>query len=116
MSEIFLFLDDCRNPEMVYPSLPATTSVVVVRSYAAAVEYVEKWGCPTTVSFDHDLGDIHAGVDEKTGYSFALYLVDRDLDSAGNFLPPNFKFYVHSANPIGAAKISELLNSYLRFR
>lgn len=68
-------------------------------------------GCPTFISFDHDLGP-----DEKTGYDLAKWLVERDLDSNGAFIPATFEFYVHSQNPVGAANIRNYLQRYLEYK
>src|SRR5690606_38036207 len=57
-----MFLDDER-----YPS---TVNWVIVRSYEQAVEIIKEIGLPSFISFDHDLGE------GKSGYDFALYLID----------------------------------------
>jgi hypothetical protein len=67
-------------------------------------------GCPDFVSFDHDLGDRH----EPTGYDVAKWMVNKDLDMDGEFMPDKFMFEVHSANPPGRENIAGLLNSYLK--
>lgn len=72
-----------------------------------AIEIIDKRGCPNHISFDHDLG-----MEERTGYDFADWLVDKDLDNPG-FLPSDFTYNVHSANPVGAANIRGLLSRYL---
>lgn len=95
-----LFLDDIRDPSGFY--------WVVARSYKDAVEKVKEYGFPTFVSFDHDLGE------GKTGYDFAKYLVELDMDT--NTMPQNFDFLVHSANPVGAKNICAYLRNYLEFK
>jgi len=97
---IKLFIDDIRNPP--------TDDYVVVRSYAEAVGYMRINGCPDYISFDHDLGD-----NVPTGYDIAKWMVERDLNDKGKFIPANFHFDVHSANPVGAENIRSLLNRYL---
>ncbi|ADO72997.1 cyclic-phosphate processing receiver domain-containing protein [Stigmatella aurantiaca] len=62
------------------------------------------------ISFDHDLGE-----NQGTGYDLAHWLVDQDHDGAIRMLR-DFAFNVHSANPVGTANISALLNSYLKSR
>jgi len=96
-----MFIDDER--------FPVDDTMIVVRSFDEATAYVIEHGCPTFISFDHDLGI------GKTGYDFANWLIDRDLDISG-FMPENFHFDVHSQNPIGARNIREVLNSYLKFK
>lgn len=97
---ISLYLDDERIPK-------TDRHWKIVRSYDEAVSYVIAYGLPTHVSFDHDLG---LG---KSGYDFAKWIVEYDLDHPGT-IPDGFSFNVHSANPVGAANISGLITSYLR--
>jgi hypothetical protein len=99
-----LYLDDIRCPGHV------GSGWLIARSYEEAIEIVKQNECPFYVSFDHDLGDANA----KTGYDFAKWLVEQDLDHG--ILPDNFDFNVHSANPVGAANITGLLDSYLKTR
>lgn len=95
-----LFLDDEREP--------VGNDWVIVRSYDEAVAYVEGNGFPSYVSFDHDLGE------GKTGYDFAKWLVEKDMDE--DWLPDNFFFYVHSQNPVGAENIRKYIIDYMRFK
>lgn len=101
-----LFLDDERDPP---GKNPPSGLWVVVRSYASAVHFVTEHGAPRFISFDHDLGD------GETGFDFAKWLTDADMDGAIR-LPQDFDFVVHSQNPIGAKNIQSLLSSYLDFR
>lgn len=98
-----MFLDDER--------FPVTDDFTIVRSCGSAIKLMNEKGCPEYVSFDHDLGVI-----EETGFSLAVYMVEKDMDMEGKFIPENFQFYVHSQNPIGAEKIRHYLNSYLDYR
>lgn len=100
-----MFLDDVRDPSWVYPQLDSS-NWIVCRSFEQAQDVMADLGWPEWISFDHDLGD---GV--ASGYDLAKYLVNWDLDM-GN-MPPNFHFEVHSANPVGAANIRNLLSHYL---
>ena len=102
-----LYLDDVRD-------LP-DESFDLARSYDEAVLFVKENGIPTFISFDHDLG-----VDENekllpTGFDFAKWLVEMDMDNIYKF-PENFSFNVHSANPVGKANIEGYLNNYLKSR
>jgi hypothetical protein len=99
-----LYLDDIRTP--VTPS-----DWQICRSYEEAVTYCTVFGCPSLISFDHDLGD-----EVPTGYDLAKWLVELDLDADGKFIPRDFTFNVHSANPVGAENIKGVLNRYLAFR
>lgn len=108
-----LFLDDIRqSPDDTW---------TIARSYDTAVSIVESHGFPDIVSFDHDLGD-----DEKTGATFARFLVDLDLDKGvmpGRapseplaVMPAGFAYMVHSANPVGRDNIVGLLDRYMRWK
>jgi hypothetical protein len=102
-----LYLDDLRD-------LP-DESYILARSYEEAVLYVKENGIPPFISFDHDLG---VDEDEKllpTGFDFAKWLVEMDMDNIYKF-PENFSFYVHSANPVGKANIESYLSNYLKSR
>lgn len=101
-----LFIDDIRNP----PENQADWSIV--RSYDDTIAYMKSMGCPEFISFDHDLGDRNA----KTGYDVVKWMVERDLDTNGEFIPIDFNFTVHSANPVGAKNIQILLDNYLHER
>ena len=118
----YLFLDDERKPSDVtwvliggVGSWGATWEVV--RSCAEAKEWVLKNGFPDVISFDHDLSEIHYAndySDESTGYDFARWLIERDMDM--HSMPDNFSFTVHSKNPVGAENIAGLLNNYINFK
>lgn len=96
-----LFIDDIRDP--------VTDDFVVVRSYSESLVYLRAFGCPEFISFDHDLGDAK----ENTGFDVVKWMVERDLNNNGEFIPDNFEYYVHSANPVGKANIIGLLENYL---
>ena len=63
---------------------------------------------PETISFDHDLGT------GKTGDDFAKWLIDQHLDGMFKF-KSNFKFLVHSANPVGSVNIRKRLDNFLKY-
>ncbi|MNK75747.1 hypothetical protein D3C87_952970 [compost metagenome] len=108
-----LYIDDLRNPP--------DRSWVVVRSVAAAQEYIETYGFPSFISFDHDLGMkgkiLPSGlwVGEETlqpdGYDFAKWLCDQDMETPW-MSRLKFSYQVHSSNPVGAANITGYLNNY----
>lgn len=111
---MYLFLDDLRNPgDVTWILLPHYNDWIIVRSYDAAIKHVIEHGWPTFISFDHDLGDVEFVDNEKSGYTFANWLVEYSLD--GNTMPVDFKFTVHSKNPIGAKKITSLLENYMKY-
>ena len=102
-----MFLDDLRVPKNDYD--------VIVRSYDEAVSFVKENGIPVFISFDHDLGCDEKGEVLKSGYDFAKWLVDMDIENIYK-LPKDFRFNVHSANPIGRNNINAILNNYLYFK
>ena len=110
-----LFLDDIRFPADVRYDLGPYKNVVICRTVDDAVWCVEQYGVPTTISFDHDLADVHyiIGDGEKTGYTFAKwfwgYIMDNNLA-----IPPNFWYYVHSMNPVGAENIRRYMINFLK--
>lgn len=109
-----LFIDDLRSPSEAANPL-GISKWVIARSVPQAKELVTVRGAPTVVSFDHDLGQEEG----NDGYEFAKWLVEKDLDAVENhteFLPPDFKFQVHSANQIGAGNIEHLLTNWLRYK
>ena len=100
-----IFLDDIRDPEFVWPNEPAS-NWTVCRSVEEAIGIFWAQGWPRFVSFDHDLGE-HT----PSGMGFAHFLIEVDLEQ--DSMPANFRFHVHSANPVGASNISGLLVSYM---
>ena len=98
---IRMYLDDIRDP--------VGTFDYIARSSGLAINFMDDIGCPNFISFDHDLG----GTD--TAMRVVKYMVEMDLDNPG-WIPEDFSFFVHSANPVGAANITGYLNAYLRSR
>lgn len=97
-----LFIDDERFPVVANNPL-----IIIARNYPAAKEAFEVFGCPSFISFDHDLGQY-----SQTGYDIAKLLIEMDMDRDGKWMPSDFHFYVHSQNPVGGRNIYNLLNSY----
>lgn len=95
-----IFLDDERQPR-------SEDFDLIVRSYSEAVKSFDDYGCPLYMSFDHDLGD------DKTGMDVVHYMVEKDMDEGGKFIPPTFEFDVHSTNSVGRDNIIFLLKGYL---
>ena len=117
-----LFIDDERMPRDVTWVLIGGVGSwgadwQIVRSLEEGKAWVLANGFPDVISFDHDLGEAHYGQDYsdgKTGYDFAKWLVEHDMDT--NTMPANFKFTVHSKNPTGSANIQSLLDNYIRHK
>ena len=118
--KIYLYLDDVRTP--IDPTWQ------VVRSYDEFVAHIELNGLENyqCISFDHDLGEEamqeyfrnvkpngkidYSNIKEKTGMDCAHWVVNKAV-STGIYLPIT---YVHSANPVGAENISNLINNYYK--
>jgi hypothetical protein len=116
-----LFIDDqCRelNPSTQKPYrdcsvIDNSRVYVLADTYEEAINLITKNGCPSFISFDHDLGLVNSE-ESKNGYDLAKFIVDLDLDLQGKFIPYNFDFQVHSKNPIGAKNIITYLSNYLK--
>jgi len=66
---------------------------------------------PEFMSFDNDLGEDENKTVLPDGYAVTKWLVyDSGLDLT------NFKFKVHSANPVAKNQIEGLLNNYIKFQ
>lgn len=102
-----LFLDDERDPPRLRQD---QAPFVVCRSMEGAIEEIGRRGPPAYVSFDNDLGT------DREGRHLAQWLVEKDLNAGGRWLPEDFDFYVHSQNVAAAAAIRNLLDQYLRHR
>ncbi|WP_308410675.1 cyclic-phosphate processing receiver domain-containing protein [Burkholderia pseudomallei] len=77
-----------------------------MRSSAEAIDLLQTHGCPKLVSFGHDLGG------DDTAMVAVRWLIERDVDQGGQFIPPEFRFQVHSANPVGRENITGLLGGW----
>jgi hypothetical protein len=98
-----MYLDDIRTPAV-------PEDWIIVRSSQQAIEYVQQYGMPASASFDHDLGG------EDTTMIFLKWLVEMDMHEPYKFIPKDFCYTVHSANPVGKENIKGYLNSYIKFR
>ncbi|WP_027803557.1 cyclic-phosphate processing receiver domain-containing protein [Paraburkholderia dilworthii] len=98
----WLYIDDLRDAP--------GREWIVARSSCEAIELLKERGCPARVSFDHDLGG------DDIAIVVVRWMVETDLDCSGRFIPDQFEFSVHSANPVGAANIRGLLESYLSYK
>ena len=97
-----LFIDDIRTPKAEFDA--------ITRSSLETIEFLVRNGCPSFISFDHDLGG------DDTAMTIIKFMVETDMDLDYNFIPWGFDFNVHSANPVGAANINGYLNAYLNQR
>jgi hypothetical protein len=97
---VILYVDDIRNPPF-----PA----VVARSYAEAISMLESTEFEI-ISLDHDLACFD-GDRELTGYDVAIWLEERA--HSGIAVP---EIRIHSANPVGRARIQSVIDSIRRMR
>lgn len=104
MTDWNLFIDDERFPP------EDGQQWVIARSAIDVAMEVSSRGMPSFISFDHDLGE-----NRVTGHGIAKLLIGLDQDGVHTF-PDNFRFYVHSQNPVGKLNIESLLFSYLSFK
>ena len=96
---IKMYIDDIRIPKGHFD--------VITRNSETSKEYMIRYGCPNFISFDHDLGG------DDTSIDIVKFMIEMDLDSEGDFIPTDFSWYVHSANPVGSANINGYLKSYI---
>lgn len=99
-----LYLDDIR--------FPTDSTYIIARTVEEAQQLIQKYGVPDFISFDHDLGVDDVGNLLPTGYDFAKWLIEMDMDGDIE-LSYNFTFVVHSQNPVGAENIRVYLSNYL---
>lgn len=100
-----LFIDDERWP--VEPDW------VIARTPLQAIQAFEHYGIPTEIAFDFDLGTDSAG-QKLEAIEFVNYLWN--LAEEGKLLfPQDFKYYIHSQNPIGAARIQSKMDQMLHY-
>ena len=83
-----LYLDDVR---------PAPEGWVLVKTAAECISFLKTFGVEC-LSLDHDLGD---NVD--TGYTVVCWMEENDIW-------PTHKPSVHSANPVGRARMQQVID------
>ncbi|MFA7408275.1 MAG: cyclic-phosphate processing receiver domain-containing protein [Anaerolineaceae bacterium] len=131
-----LFIDDERIPEdvtWVAYTDPEIRDFEVARNISHVVELLAFHGSmPDFISFDHDLGDHTASGAQIAKFLIALDMADQhDLyfygsevkqeflkildDNRSKFrFSSDFKFVVHSQNPVGKQNIEGILRGYLQ--
>ena len=130
-----LFLDDIRVPfdcaKYMRPDdlkyMYEDVEWDIVRTYNDFVGYIEHFGVPDLISFDHDLADEHYSPSmydssslynqlydefkEKTGYDCAKWLCDYCSQNA----LPLPTYLIHSMNPVGRDNILGVFKNFERF-
>lgn len=100
MTKWILFLDDER-----YPTSP---DCLIARNSYDAITFTKMWGIPTEMRLDHDLG----GGD--TTMVFLEWLMTYMLDN-GVVFPEDFKYSIHSQNPVGAENMKSYMDQLLEY-
>jgi len=129
-AKTLLWLDDMRNPFLAdwllqfAPEFDERRDFVVwVKNYDEFVEFIEGYGVPHKIAFDHDLEpdkiignpmdlkncSIEYG---KTGMDCARYLVNFCQDK--NIPLP--LWVIQSANPVGEDNMNGLLTQFKKFQ
>jgi len=134
-TNVFLFLDDIREPQQAYPYTRQSMFIhkewEIVRNFDEFKQHIETRGMPEFISFDHDLADSHYTPEylwsdyekskewqdaqthtEKTGYECAKWLVAYCIEN--EIALPDY--YCHSANPVGKDNIYNLLDKFKKVR
>lgn len=101
-SPVSLFLDDERFPP------EDGREWAIVRTVPAAVAWIVRHGLPAHLSFDNDLQR------RLEGRHLARWLIRKDFEAGGTFLPDDFSWCVHSQNSVNG--IDDLLEDWLRDR
>ncbi len=110
---ILLWLDDVRDPStnnsewLAFSPISQPYSVAWVKSYDEFTNWIKRFGLPTAICFDHDLGD-----DSLTGFDCSKWLIEYCLDNDKD-LP---LFNIQSANPVGKENINSILTNFIKFR
>ncbi len=94
-----LYLDDERLPKTF-------KDWTVIRTVKEAEDKILQAGLPDECSLDHDIDERANGLD------FVKWLIEQDLDGKIN-IPFDWKWNVHSANPMGKNNMESLLKNYL---
>ena len=119
-NNIRLFLDDERFPvdckNYAY-NFGIDCSIydekwAIVRNYKDFTGFIEIFGMPKVISFDHDIADYDDNRKERTGTDCANWLIEYCFDNVVK--PP--EYYVHSANNVGREYISGKLENLKKFQ
>lgn len=99
-----MFIDDER-----VPGKDVSESVVIVRSSQEAIDFCTAVkSLPKNIMFDHDLGG------DDTSMRFIRWMIDELYRDEPKYkLRTDFKFSVHSQNPVGAKNIKSLMDQLI---
>jgi tRNA nucleotidyltransferase/poly(A) polymerase len=103
LNEYKVFLDDLRDPAIVYKN---HDEFVVVRTFEEFKDLVNRQGVPSYIAFDHDLGEIDGSI-SPSGYDAAKWLVyEKEADIR------NMQYACHSDNVQTRVQITGLLDNW----
>ena len=115
---VLIWIDDIRDPQKptwqnwIKKNFGTNDfDITWVKSYKEFVDFVDKNGLPSNVSFDHDLGNVEDPDNEKTGYDCAKYIVDYCMNNDRDI--PNYR--IQSDNGPGRENIDKYLQNYHKF-
>ena len=115
---VLIWIDDIRDPQeptwqnWIKKNFGTNDfDITWVKSYKEFVDFVDKNGLPSNVSFDHDLGNVEDPDNEKTGYDCAKYIVDYCMNNDRDI--PNYR--IQSDNGPGRENIDKYLQNYNKF-
>ena len=103
LADYKIFLDDERMPA------ESLKDAVIVRSFWEFKRVITARGIPKYITFDHDLGDR-----DYTGKKCAEYLAMRMSGRYRCDDIADFRYDVHSQNPVGAENIRRYLDQFLK--
>ena len=117
-ASVLISIDDIRDPQeptwqnWIKKNFGTNYfDITWVKSYKEFVDFVDKNGLPSNVSFDHDLGNVEDPDNEKTGYDCAKYIVDYCMNNDRDI--PNYR--IQSDNGPGRENIDKYLQNYHKF-
>lgn len=119
-----LWLDDYRDPYndtwvLIFAPGYVNDDIVWVKSYDEFILWIEEYGLPDCIGFDHDLGftneyyienDLESPEPDKTGYDCAKWLVEYCMDN-NKKLPD---WVIQSDNTVGKKNINCYLRNFLK--
>lgn len=112
-----LFIDDERDPVNVFWGSPDDVRMyhegdwIIARSFDEVMQLIDVYGMPSVISFDHDLGK-----DAPTGYDIVKAIIDLECSEGARIFPDNFRYMMHTQNPIGKRNMIAYLENYFDVR
>jgi hypothetical protein len=112
MKKTLLWLDDTRDPNVLLemytwaktysPIGVDDVEIIWLKTYNQFCNWINKFGLPTAICFDNDLGE------KMEGYDCAKWLVEYCM----NYNKKLPKYNVHSYNTVARENIFKLLDNF----